>query len=103
MKPDALPHRVDHQPGEEDNQDQVMLSAKCFHLSQAKTSVDTSQQMPQPSESSAASRDSPSQVTIEGEGSTFLESVQDCANKEDSVVRALKELNTDKGLHCEEW
>ena len=30
MKPDALSQQVDHQTGEEDNRDQVMLSAKCF-------------------------------------------------------------------------
>src|SRR5882724_5229877 len=98
MKPDALSHQVDHQMGEEDNWDQVMLLAKCFHLSQDKTLVDTSQQTPQHSESIAVSRDSPSQVNIKGEGSTFLERVQDCADGEDSVVRALKGLNNGKGL-----
>ena len=41
--------------------------------------------------------------TIEGEGSTFLERVQNCANREDLVIRALKELDTGKGLHHEEW
>jgi len=49
------------------------------------------------------SQDSPIQVIIEGEGSTFLERVQNCAGQEDSVVRALKELNIGKGLCHEEW
>jgi len=44
----------------------------------------------------------PSQVTLEGEGTEFLERVHNCADREDAV-RALKELNTGKGLHCEEW
>ena len=49
------------------------------------------------------SEDGPIQVTIEGEGSTFLERVQNCANREYSVISALKELITDKGLCHEEW
>jgi len=78
MKPDALSDQVDYWMGGEDNQDQAMLLAEHFHPSQAETSVDTSQLTPQPNEYIAASRDSPSQVTIEEEGSIFLERVQDC-------------------------
>jgi len=50
-----------------------------------------------------ANGDSPSQVTLEGEGTEFLERVHNCADREDAVVRALKELNTGKGLCHEEW
>ena len=50
-----------------------------------------------------ADGDTPSQVTLEGEGTEFLERVCNCADREDMVVRALKELNTGKGLHHEEW
>jgi len=50
-----------------------------------------------------ADGDTPSQVTLEGEGTEFLERVHNCADREDMVVRALKELNTGKGLHCKEW
>jgi len=99
MKPDALLHQADHWTGDEDNQDQVMLSAEKFkaELSQAKPN------QTEPSQSIAADGDSPSQVTLEGEGTKFLERVHNCADREDAVVRALKELNTGKGLCHEEW
>ena len=80
-----------------------MLSDEHFHPSQAVTSVDTSQWAPQPSESITVTQDGPIQVTIEGEGSTILERVWNCADQEDLVIRALKELNTGKGLCHEEW
>jgi len=50
-----------------------------------------------------ADGDGPSQVTLEGEGTKFLERVHNCADREGAVVRALKELNTGNGLHREEW
>ena len=93
MKPDALSRRVDHQPEEGDNRDQVMLSAECFHLSRTEALADIPCQTSRPSESIAANADSLSQVTIEGEGTTFLQQVRDCADWEDSVIRALKELH----------
>src|SRR5882724_11650107 len=103
MKPDALSRRVDHQPGEGDNRDQVMLSAECFHLSRTEALVNIPCQMSQPSESIAVNGDGPSQVTIKGEGATFLQQVRDCTDWEDSVIRALKELHGGKGLHRKEW
>src|SRR5882724_3230617 len=80
--------------GDEDNQDQVMLSAKRFKAEPNQT---------EPSHSIVADGDGPSQVTLEGEGTKFLERVHNCADREDAVVRALKELNMGKGLCCEEW
>src|SRR5882724_8435940 len=59
--------------------------------------------MPRPSESITVTGDGPSRVTIKGEGITFLQWVRDCADWEDSVVQALKELHGGKGLHHEEW
>src|SRR5882724_7658769 len=103
MKPDALSRQVDHQPEEGDNKDQVMLSAECFHPSRTEASADIPCRMTRPSESIAANGDGPSQVTIEGEGATFLQQVRDYADQEDSVIRALKELHGGKGLCCEEW
>src|SRR5882724_3325663 len=103
MKPDALSWRVDHQLEEGDNRDQVMLPAECFHPSRTEASADIPCQMSQPSESIAANGDGPSRVTIKGEGATFLQRVRDCADREDSVIRALKELHGGKGLRCEEW
>jgi len=80
MKPNALSHQADHQMGDEDNQDQVMLPAERLKakLSQA-----------EPSQSIAADRDGPSQVTIEGEGTEFLERVHNCTDREDAVIRAV--------------
>src|SRR5882724_5850231 len=103
MKPDALFWQVDHQPEEGDNRDQVMLLAECFRPSRTKASADIPCQMSQPSESITVNGDGPSQVTIEGEGATFLQWIRDCADQEDSVVQALKELHGGKGLHHEEW
>ena len=80
-----------------------MLSAEHFHLSRTEVLANIPCQTSQPSESIAANGDGPSQVTIEGEGATFLQRVRDCADWEDSVIRALKELHRGKGLHHEEW
>src|SRR5882724_5578423 len=99
MKPDALSHQADHWMGDEDNWDQVMLSAKNFKAEPSGAKPNQTE----PSQSIVADRDSPSQVTLEGEGTKFLERVHNCADREDAVVRALKELNTGKGLHCQEW
>src|SRR5882724_7143685 len=70
-----------------------MLLAKKFKakLSQAKPN------QTKPSQSIAADGDGPSQVTIKEEGTKFLERVHNCTDREDAVVRALKELNTGKG------
>jgi len=103
MKPDALSRRADHQVGERDNQGQVMLLAGHFHPSPAKPSANTPWQTPQTNESIAPNREGPSRVTIEGEGTTFLQRVRECADWEDSVIRALKELHGGKGLRHEEW
>src|SRR5882724_2926102 len=86
-----------------DNRGQVMLSARHFHLSQAEPLADTPRQTPRTNESIAANREGLSQVTIEGEGTTFLQRVRECADWEDSVVRVLKELHGGKGLRHEEW
>jgi len=37
----------------------------------------------------------PSHVTLEGEGVNFLDCVHDCADQDNSVIQALKELGTD--------
>src|SRR5882724_6091242 len=80
-----------------------MLSAKHFCPSQTEVSANIPCQTSQPSESIAANGDGPSRVTIEGEGTTFLQQVRDCADREDSVVQALKKLHGGKGLCREEW
>src|SRR5882672_8426695 len=90
-KPDALSHQKDHFTEEEDNQDQVMLPAERFDKSS------------EPNESVAMTGDDPTHVTLEGEEGGFLEHVRDCADRDDSVVRALKELGTKRGLWSNEW
>jgi len=60
-----------------DNWDQVLLSAECFHLSWNKTSVTPPHGHPNQWIHSGE-LDSPTCVTIEGEGSTFLERVWNC-------------------------
>src|SRR5882724_6608934 len=80
--------------GDEDKQDQVMLLAERFKAKLNQT---------EPSQSITADGNGPSQVTLEGEGTEFLERVHNCTDREDAVVRALKELNTGKGLCHKEW
>src|SRR5882672_7747854 len=90
-KPDALSRRKDHLTKEGDNQDQVMLPAERF---------DKSSEL---NESVAVTGDDPTHVTLEGEEGGFLERVRDCADRDDSVIRALKELGTERGLQSNEW
>ena len=81
----------------------MILSAKHFCPSRTKALADIPCQMSRPSESIAANGDGPSRVTIKGEGATFLQWVRDCADREDLVIGALKELHRGKGLCHEEW
>src|SRR5467141_4042313 len=90
-KPDALSRQKDHLTEGEDNQDQVMLPAERFDKSS------------EPNESIAMTGDDPTRVTLEGEEGEFLECVHDCADRDDLVVRALKELGTKRGLWSNEW
>src|SRR5882724_9480787 len=55
------------------------------------------------SESLAATGDDPSHVTLKCEETNFLECICNCANQDNSVVRALKELGTERGLCSNEW
>jgi len=49
----------------------------------------------EPNESIMVTGDDPSCVTLEGEEASFFKQVQDCANRDNSVVQALKELGTE--------
>jgi len=40
---------------------------------------------------------------LKGEETNFLECFHNCANRDDSVVQALKELSTEWGLRSNEW
>src|SRR5882672_11094527 len=57
----------------------------------------------EPNESVAMTGDDPTHVTLEGKEARFLECVRNCADRDDSVVRALKELGTERGLWSNEW
>jgi len=61
-----------------DKQDQVMLLAERFKAKLNQT---------EPSQSIVADGDGPSQVTLEGEGTEFLERVHNCADRKDVVVK----------------
>ena len=78
MKPDALSCQIDHQAGEEDNQDQIMLLADHFHL-MPKLSAETPDQGCKTNESNVENGDCFSRVSIEREWSSVLERVHNCA------------------------
>ena len=82
-KPDALSRRVDHKQGEEDNQNQVLLSPDLFHVN-ANTTATGAQLVP-------------------GEGDVFLDRVRNCADQDEKVMKALKELGISGNLRGEEW
>jgi len=43
------------------------------------------------------------QVQIDCEGPQFLDCIRDCVNRDESVIRALKELGSKAALHSGEW
>src|SRR6266481_693617 len=87
-KLDTLSRRANHWVGGEDNEDQVMLPAGRFDWLVAEVLV---------------TRTDPSRVHIEGDRIDFLNCVCDCADRDESVVWALKELGSGANLHGEEW
>src|SRR6266481_9792971 len=87
-KPDALSRQADHRVGGEDNKDQVMLPARCFD---------------QPVTEVLVTRTDPSCIHIKCNRLDFLNHVCDCADRDKSIVWALKELGSGANLHGEEW
>ena len=75
-KPDALSRWVDHNRGEEDNQNQILISPKLFHINATFRRPTTGAQI------------------IPGEGNMVLEQIQNYTNRDKKVVKALKELGT---------
>jgi len=63
MKPDALSCWADHWTGDEDNQDQVMLSAEKFQSQADQAELNQTE----PSQSIAADGEWPLPITLEGE------------------------------------
>jgi len=83
---------------EEDNVDQVMLPAKHFDWSTGRTGSGPGLA----AEVLVTSTDT-TRVQIDCEGPQFLDRIRDCVNRDESVVRALKELGSEAALHSEEW
>ena len=69
--------------GEEDNQNQTLLPPDLFHVS--------------------ANTTGPSAQLVPGEGDTFLDRVRSCAERDEKVIKALKELGSSGNLRGEEW
>ena len=74
---------MDHKQGEEDNQNQALLSPDLVHVN-ANTTATGAQLVP-------------------GEGDVFLDQVRNCADRDEKVVKALKELGISGNLRGEEW
>ena len=79
-KPDALSRRADHGRGKDDNKNQVLLRPDLF---QVKTIT---------------------QIPLVGLESSFMQRIRDGQDKDESVVKVVKELDsTTSQLHKDEW
>ena len=94
-KLDALSRHADHQVGGDDNEDQVMLLADRF----APEPLDTLNECLATEEINTGS----SRVHIETEASDIMDRVHGCTDRDESVVRVLKELGLGANLRGDEW
>ena len=78
-KPDALSRRVDHKQGEDDNQNQTLLGPDLFHVNATGAQL------------------------VPGEADDFLNRVRECKDRDEKVVKALKELGTSGNIRGAEW
>ena len=94
-KPDALSRHVDHQPKGDDNKDQIMLPAEQF----------TPEPLSMPNEHLATRETDtePSCVHIETGGLDIMDHIHNCADRDKSVMCALKELSSGVNLQGDEW
>ena len=69
--------------GEEDNKNQTFLGPELFHVDVTTTE--------------AGAQLAP------GEGDEFFDRVRNCADRDEAVVKVLKELGTSRSLRGEEW
>src|SRR5260370_8215339 len=77
-RPDALSRRADHPRGADDNADFTLLTPEVFELRATEA------------------------VTLEGEEAIFMERIQQSAQFDDPVVKALKALDAGE-LRSDEW
>jgi hypothetical protein len=79
-KPDALSRRSDHKKEEKDNTSQVLLTPEFFAVKAA------------------------GGVVLTTEDTSILERIKKCRNRDEAVVKAVKELKNSQGnLHKAEW
>ena len=79
-KPDALSRRADHGRGKDDNKNQVLLQPDLFQI---KTIT---------------------QIPLVGLETSFMKRIRECEDRDESVVKAVKELGSATSqLHKEEW
>src|SRR6266404_3282813 len=77
-RPDALSRQADHPRGADDNMDFTLLTPEVFELRVTEA------------------------ITLEGEEAIFMEQIQQSAQFDDPVVKALKALDVGE-LHSDEW
>lgn len=82
-KPDALSRHVDHKQGEEDNKNQVLLTPNLFQVN-ANTTASGAQ-------------------LFSGEGDAFLDHVRNFTDRNEKVIKAVKELGSSGNLQGEGW
>ena len=100
-KPDALSRRADHNRGEEDNQNRVLLPSELF----AKVCKVPSQETAVESVlATAVENESLGGVVLEGADKELMERVKRCKERDEAVVKAFRELGSLKGvLRGSEW
>ena len=94
-KLDVLSRHVDHQPEGDDNKDQIMLPAERF----TPEPPDTSNEHLATEETDTE----PSRIHIETNGSDIMTRIHSCTDRDESVMRALKELGSGVNLRGDEW
>jgi hypothetical protein len=82
-KPDALSQRADHPHGTDDNSNVTLLAPERFHI---------------------RALDTPTRITLSTPEQDFLSCIRGCQDLDDTVVKALKDLEGDPvSLQSEEW
>jgi hypothetical protein len=81
-KPDALSRRADHNTGEDDNKDEVLLRPELF---------------------AEKIRTLTSRTPFIGPEQAFIDRIRSCEDRDEAVVKALKELGITRNIRGDEW
>ena len=81
-KPDALSRRADHNTGEDDNKDEVLLKPELFIQKIGALTT---------------------QVPFVGPEQMIIDRIRSCEDRDEAVVKALKELGISRNIRGEEW